>query len=181
MESYIQISKLNDFVFCPMSLYFHSFYEDYSQKIYHQKAQTEGKMKHENIDRGTYSTAKRYLQGTAVYSCKYNLMGKIDIFDQETGFLIERKNKVKKIYDGYKFQLWAQMFCLEEMGFEVKKLFVHSLSDNKRYEVEKPKGIDEFQFGQMIKQMENFDLLNFNRKANLNKCTKCIYCELCNQ
>ena len=73
------------------------------------------------------------------------------------------------------------MFCLEEMGFEVKKLFVHSLSDNKRYEVEKPKGIDEFQFGQMIKQMENFDLLNFNRKANLNKCTKCIYCELCNQ
>lgn len=39
MESYIQISKLNDFVFCPMSLYFHSFYENYNQKTYHQKAQ----------------------------------------------------------------------------------------------------------------------------------------------
>jgi hypothetical protein len=43
METYTPISKLNDFVFCPMSLYFHSFYENYSQKIYHQIFMIEGR------------------------------------------------------------------------------------------------------------------------------------------
>jgi CRISPR-associated protein Cas4 len=181
MESYIPISKLNDFIFCPMSLYFHSFYENYDQKLYHEKAQLEGKMKHENIEKGKYSTAKRYLQALPVYSQKYNLMGKIDIYDQDEKYLIERKNKIKKIYDGYRFQLWAQMFCLEEMGFEIKKLFIHSLSDNKRYEIEKPSGQNEFWLAKNIEKMNNFDLLNFNRNANPNKCAKCIYRELCNQ
>ena len=181
MESYIPISKLNDFIFCPMSLYFHSFYENYDQKLYHEKPQAEGKMKHESIDEGRYSTAKRYLQGLPVYSQKYNLMGKIDIYDQEEKKLIERKNKVKKIYDGYRCQLWAQMFCLEEMGFEVDKLYIHSLSDNKRYEIEKPKGRDEFAFAKNVERMKYFNLLTFNRNANPNKCSKCIYRELCNQ
>lgn len=181
MESYIPISKLNDFIFCPMSLYFHSFYENYNQKIYHEKEQAEGKMKHENIDEGKYSTAKRYIQALPVYSQKYNLMGKIDVYDQVEKSLIERKNKVIKIYDGYVYQLWAQMFCLEEMGYCVKKLFVHSLLDNKRYPIEMPSGRSEFVFAKNIEKMNNFDLLNFNRLANPNKCVRCIYRELCNQ
>lgn len=181
MESYIPISKLNDFIFCPMSLYFHSFYENYDQKLYHEKAQTEGKIRHENIDEGRYSTAKKFLQALPVYSQKYNLMGKIDVYDREEKFLIERKNLVKKIYDGYRYQLWAQMFCLEEMGFEVKKLYIHSLSDNKRYEVEKPSGVEEYRFTKNIESMNCFNLLNFDRSANPNKCAKCIYRELCNQ
>lgn len=181
MESYIQISKLNDFIFCPMSLYFHSFYENYDQKIYHEKPQTLGKICHENIEKRKYSTAKKYLQGLPVYSSKYNIMGKIDIYDSESKVLVERKYKVKKIYDGYKLQMWAQMICMEEMGYEVKKMFIHSLSDNKRYEIEKPCGREEFEFGKTIKNMENFDLLNFDKYANPNKCEKCIYSELCNK
>lgn len=181
MESCIQISKLNDFIFCPMSLYFHSFYEDYDQKMYHEKPQAEGKMKHENIEEGRYSTAKRYLQGLPAYSQKYNLMGKIDIYDQTEKSLIERKNKVTKIYTGYIYQLWAQMFCLEEMGYRVDKLFIHSLSDNKRYQIKKPGGREEFEFFKNIEKMRCFDLLNFNRNANPNKCARCIYSELCNR
>lgn len=181
MDSYIQISKLNDFIFCPMSLYFHSFYENYDQKLYHEKPQAEGKMKHESIDKGEYSTAKRYLQNLPIYSNKYNLMGKIDIFDQENKFLIERKNRLKKIYYGYRLQLWAQMFCMEEMGYKIEKLFIHSLSDNKRYEIEKPGGKDEFIFGRIIADMEKFNVLNFNRNASPHKCEKCIYAELCNR
>lgn len=181
METYIQISKLNDFVFCPMSLYFHSFYENYDQKTYHREAQTVGKISHENIEKGEYSTAKRYIQGLPVYSLKYNLAGKIDVYDAEKKYLIERKHKVKKIYDGYVLQLYAQMFCLEEMGYQVKKLFVHSLSDNKRYEVKNPSGRDEFEFGKIIQKMRHFDLLNFNRSFNPNKCANCVYCELCNK
>jgi CRISPR-associated protein Cas4 len=164
-----------------MSLYFHSFYENYDQKIYHEKEQAEGKMKHENIEKGKYSTAKKFLQDLPVYSQKYDLMGKIDIYDKEEKTLIERKNRVKKVYDGYKLQLWAQMFCLEEMGFKVEKLFIHSLSDNKRYSVEMPNGRDEFNFAKNIEKMKCFNLLNFNRKANPRKCARCIYRELCNQ
>ncbi|MCK9379260.1 MAG: type V CRISPR-associated protein Cas4 [Candidatus Moranbacteria bacterium] len=181
MESYIQISKLNDFIFCPMSLYFHSFYDNYDQKIYHEKPQTVGKIAHENIDNGKYSTAKKYLQALPIYSSRFNLMGKIDIYDAERKYLIERKYNVKKIYDGYVLQLYAQFFCLEEMGFPVEKMFIHSLSDNKRYEVKKPGGREEFEFERIIEKIKCFDLLNFNKDANPNKCNNCIYRELCNR
>jgi len=181
MESYIQISKLNDFIFCPMSLYFHSFYENYDQRLYHKKEQAVGKIKHRNVDESKYSTAKRFLQGMPVFSSKYNLMGKIDVFDQKNNFLIERKNKVKKIYDGYKLQLWAQMFCLKEMGFEVKRLYIHSLSDNKRYEIKMPDVEDQSYFLRIISEIENFDIFDFDKYINPNKCTKCIYAELCNK
>src|SRR3989338_4539406 len=99
MESYIQISKINDFIFCPRSIYFHVVYEQFHQKTYHQTPQLVGKIKHENIEKGEYSTAKRYLQGMEVYCEKYGLAGKIDIYDRDQRSLIERKTKVVKIYD----------------------------------------------------------------------------------
>jgi CRISPR-associated protein Cas4 len=181
MESYIQISKLNDFIFCPMSVYFHSFYENYEEKIYHSKSQTVGKIAHENIDKGKYSTAKKYLQGLPVYSDRFSLMGKIDIYDSDKQYLIERKYKVKKIYQGYLLQLYAQFFCLEEMGIRVEKMFIHSLSDNKRYSIPNPKGRDEYEFEKIVNQIKCFNPLNFNKDANPNKCNNCIYRELCNR
>lgn len=181
MESYIQISKLNDFIFCPMSLYFHSFYENYEEKIYHGKSQTVGKIAHDNIDKGKYSTARRYLQGLPIYSSRFNLMGKIDIYDSDMKFLIERKYKVNKIYRGYLLQLYAQFFCLEEMGVEVEKMFIHSLSDNKRYEIPRPRALDEYEFGKVINKIKCFDPLIFNKDSNPNKCDNCIYRELCNR
>lgn len=179
MESYIQISKINDFIFCPYSLYYHSIYENFSQKVYHGSAQTKGKIKHECIDEGRYSTAKKFLQGTDVYSEKYGLCGKIDIYDKENKFLIERKNKVIKIYDGYKYQLYAQYFCLKEMGYEVEKLFIHSLTDNKRYEIALPEGDELKKFEETIEQMRNFNIAKNNFKKNKQKCEQCIYSQLC--
>lgn len=158
MESYIQISKINDFIFCPYSLYYHSIYENFSEKTYHSSPQTKGKIKHENIDEGRYSTAKKFLQGTSVYCEKYGLCGKIDVYDQENKFLIERKNKVVKIYDGYRYQLYAQYFCLKEMGYEVEKMFIHSLSDNKRYEIGLPAGSELEKFEKTINEIKNFDI-----------------------
>ena len=98
MESYIQISKLNDFLFCPKTLYLHSIYESFGQKTYHQTPQIAGKIKHENIDQSRYSTAKKYLQGLEVASEEYGILGKIDLYDQESKTLIERKNKVSNKY-----------------------------------------------------------------------------------
>ncbi len=178
MHSLIQITKLNDFIFCPKSIYLHSIYENFSQKTYHRAPQYTGKLKHENIDKGKYSSAKRYLQALEVASSKYGLIGKIDIYDRQDKFLIERKNKVKHIYDGYKYQLYAQMFCLQEMGYIVKKLFIHSLSDNKRYEVNLPDKEEMQKFKKLIEEINNFDPAEFKPK-NKNKCEQCIYKELC--
>jgi len=179
MEPYIQISKINDFIFCPKSIYFHGIYESFSEKTYHQSPQVNGKIKHESVDYQKYSTAKKYLQGLEVYSEKYNLAGKIDIYDGEAKTLTERKNKITKIYDGYRYQLYAQYFCMVEMGYEVEKLFFYSMTDNKKYEIALPEGEELEKFEKTLDDIRNFDMLNNNFSPNLAKCEKCIYYELC--
>lgn len=179
MESYIQISKINDFIFCPKSIYFHGLYENFSEKTYHQSPQVKGRIKHESIDQGRYSTAKKYLQGLEVYSEKYNLAGKIDIYDNEDRALIERKNKIKMIYDGYKYQLYAQYFCLKEMGYEVENLYFYSMSDNKKYKVDLPDGKETKKFENTLQKMREFNMLSDDFSPNSTKCGQCIYGELC--
>jgi len=178
MEPSIQISKINDFIFCPKSIYFHGVYGSFSEKTYHQSPQVRGKIKHESIDSQGYSTAKKYLQGVEVYSEKYGLTGKIDLYDQESGVLIERKNKISKIYDGYKYQLYAQYFCLLEMGFEVKSLQLYSLSNNKKYGVDLPGKEETDKFEKIIEQIKSFDITK-SFEQNPAKCAQCIYRELC--
>lgn len=156
MEQYIQISKINDFLYCPLSLYLHTAYEDLDKREYHEVAQVAGKLAHENIESGTYSSAKRFIQGISVYCEKYNIAGKIDIYDKQEMALIERKNKIKNVYSGYKYQLYGEYFCMREMGYEVKKLFLHSLSDNKRYEIPLPDEAETAAFEKVLEQMRNF-------------------------
>lgn len=43
MDDYISISMLNDFVFCPYSIYLHNVYMDTDEGLYHAKPQTIGK------------------------------------------------------------------------------------------------------------------------------------------
>jgi len=179
MEDYIQISKLNDFIFCPYSVYLHSIYEDFSPKAYHSSYQTVGKICHEPVDKKTYTTSKYVLQGTEVCSEKYGLLGKIDTFDIRKEALVERKYKVKQIFDGYKFQLYAQMFCLEEMGYKVKFLFVHSLSDNKRYEIALPDEEEISKFEALIEEVRNYQPRTAAGYKNPKKCAQCIYKPLC--
>lgn len=180
METYIQISKLNDFIFCPKSLYFHSIYENFSEKTYHSYKQIIGQISHKSIEDILYSTRKDILQGMPVYSHSYNLMGKIDVFNKKTGELIERKYQVKKIYDGYKLQVYAQYFCLKEMGYKINKISIYSMSDNKKYKIPLP---DKIEMDKLIKTITNINnqSLNFNNiEININKCDNCIYHSLCN-
>jgi CRISPR-associated protein Cas4 len=178
MEPSIQISKINDFIFCPKSIYFHGIYGSFSEKTYHQSPQVRGKIKHEAIDEQKYTTTKKYLQGIEIYSEKYNLTGKIDLYDQENEALIERKNKIKRIYDGYKYQLYAQYFCLLEMGYKIKSLCLYSLSDNKKYDVVLPDEKDIKEFEKIIEQIKNFNIIK-KFQQNSAKCAQCIYRELC--
>ena len=179
MEPYITVTTLNDFIFCPRSIYFHKLYGKYENRIYKKEPQIKGTINHENIDKQQYSSAKRYIQGLEIYSEKYKLCGKIDIYDQKEKTLIERKTKIKKIYDGYKYQLWAQCFCLLEMGYEIKKLKFHSLEDNKNYELKIPNKEEIKEFEDIIFQIQNFDISDKNFSQNPEKCKNCIYSELC--
>jgi len=178
MDDYIQISKINDFVFCPYSVYLHSVYEDFDQKLYHRTPQTVGKIKHEPVENKTYTTSAHILQAIEVSSEKYGILGKIDTFNLKTGELVERKTKIKKIFDGYKFQLYAQMFSLQEMGYKVKSLALQSLLDNKHYVIILPNQKETEKFKKIIKRMHIYKPKIPNRK-NTKKCEQCIYRELC--
>lgn len=117
-------------------------------------------MNHECIEKGEYSTAKRYIQGKNVYSGKYNVGGKIDIYDGKTKTLIERKTRIKKIYDGHRLQMYAQMFALEEAGYPVEHLRIHSLEDNRRYTIPLPDTKEKEKFEETLKSIRSYNPAN---------------------
>ena len=135
MENLIRISWINDFVFCPVSIYYHGLFGNVNKLIYQDTPQILGTESHKTIDKGSYSDKKDILQGIEVYCSQYGLMGKIDIFDVKAGLLRERKKKIVVIYDGYIMQVYAQYHCLKEMGYSVKYLQFYSMDDNKIHPV----------------------------------------------
>lgn len=174
------ISYLNDFIFCPRSIYFHQCFGRSSKRLYHSTDQIEGISAHKTIDNFTYSTSKDILQGLDVYSETYNLFGKIDIYDAKKHLLIERKKTIKVIYDGYIFQLYGQYFCLTEMGYDVEELKLYSMEDNKSYPVSLPKNKAPIfeKFEALIETMKSF-LMEDPFEPNKNKCDHCIYNTIC--
>ena len=179
MESYIQISKINDFLFCPRSVYLHTIYDNFHKRAYQRTSQIAGTLAHESIEKGTYSSKKRYLLGMAIYSDELGLCGKIDVYDRETRALVERKRHVKNVYDGYRYQLYAQMACMREMGYVVESLFIHSLTDNKRYTIEMPHEQEWREFTELIDRIKTLDVKDAAILENSPKCPQCIYQPLC--
>jgi CRISPR-associated exonuclease Cas4 len=66
-ENPIIISNLNDFIFCPVSIYFHTLEEDEDKVLNQDSFQLNGSAAHEKSDSAAYSTKKSMLQGAAVY------------------------------------------------------------------------------------------------------------------
>ena len=97
MDDLIPISYLNDFIFCPVSIYFHQLYGTQERLTYQCRDQINGTAAHKTVDSSTYSTRKNILQGISVYSEELRLIGKIDVFYQDTGILVERKKRIKTI------------------------------------------------------------------------------------
>lgn len=174
MEPYIQISKINDFLYCPRSLYLHTIYENFSESTFHKAPQVVGKINHKNIDDQKYSSLKHILQGIPVYSEKYNIAGKIDLYDVKKECLIERKTLIKKIWDGYKYQVYGQYFCLIEMGYKVKKICLHSLTNNKRYDIPLPNKSDIKNFKDLLEKIRTYNPL-LDRTHSCPKCVNSIY------
>lgn len=156
-------------------------YGRYDESLYQQKPQIEGKAAHATIDEGRYSTRKTILQGIDIYSDKYKLCGKIDIFNTSTGLLTERKKEVKTIYDGYVFQVYAQYFALTEMGYKVKSIVIYCLTHNKSHLMYLPTENKELlqKFESLIENMNKFKINNPEFMPNKSKCERCIYSNLC--
>lgn len=180
MEQLIRISNLNDFIFCPASIYYHGLYDELNPSVYQEVDQMRGTFIHESIDKSKYSTSKDVLQGVEVYTDKYKIIGKIDIYDGQKKALIERKNKITTIYDGYIFQLYAQYFAMREQGYQINSLSLYSYSDNKSYPIKLPEDDEEMllKFEKLMVDIATFDLECF-RQINNEKCKRCIYSEIC--
>lgn len=178
MFTQIPITYIKDFDFCPRSLYFHGVYEVLGEGHYKAAPQRNGTLRHSASDEGRYSSRKRFLQGMEISSEKYGLVGKIDIYDCEARMLVERKAKIKYIFPGYRWQVMAQMVCLEEMGFPVDGAVLHSLEDNKRYRQEF--SVDDWkEFLGVLSAMRSFDIAKTKPIAETQKCDRCIYRTLC--
>ncbi|MFA6679735.1 MAG: type V CRISPR-associated protein Cas4 [Candidatus Methanomethylophilaceae archaeon] len=180
MDNLIQISFINDFQFCPVSIYFHNLLDDSDRILFQSVYQINGTHVHKSIDEHQYSSKTEILQGISIYCEKYGIIGKIDIFDVKKGILTERKKKVSQLYIGQIFQVYAQCFSLEEMGYEVKKIRVHSIDDNKTFDVEHPKNSQVLfeRFEKTIESMHDFDP-SFFVQNNPKKCERCIYEPMC--
>ena len=182
MDDIIIISNLNDFIFCPVSIYFHGLYGYSDILTYQSKSQLNGTKAHETVDHGNYSTRKEILTGIDVYSEKYRIIGKIDVYDSRKRMLIERKKHVNKIYDGYVFQLYGQYYSMVEMGYTVDFLKIHSIDDNKNYNIALPENDLEMKqkFENLICTMRTFDMNGFVQD-NAQKCSNCIYEDACDR
>lgn len=182
MDDLIIISHLNDFIFCPASIYFHKLYGSEDNLMFQSNDQLNGTKAHQSIDHNTYSTRKEIITNLDVYCEYYGLIGKIDIYDSGKKKLTERKKHISKIYDGYIFQIYAQYFAMTEMGYAVEKLEFQSMDDNKKYPVLLPE--DDLamkqKFEAVIRDLRTFDMTLFYQ-SNIEKCSRCIYEAACDR
>ena len=176
---YIHISTLNDFIFCPYSIYLHNVYMESDEMIFHAEPQTRGRISHEAIDRKTYSNRTNDILSLPVYSETYGLMGKIDLYKRKEHLLIERKYQLKHIFQGQIYQLWAQMFCMQEMGYTVERLAFYEMSSNKMTPVTLPTEVEKKSFALFLQKFRTFNPASTPFPINPNKCRHCIYCNLC--
>lgn len=179
MEDPLQFTTLNDFVFCPASIYYHGLYDGIENLLYTGHAQLRGKSAHKNIEENTW-TQSDVICAQKVYSDRYGLIGKIDKYYPKTKHLVESKRQIKQIYDGYIFQLYAQYFAMTESGFEVSSLFLYSIVDHKKYPILLPEQNPDMlsKFEDLIDEIRAFDLSDF-RPSNVEKCRNCIYSPAC--
>lgn len=179
-DDYILISTLNDFVFCPYSIYLHNVYMDTDTDMYHAFPQVKGRAVHASVDAKQTSGKSSIIESLNVVSHKYGLMGKIDVLDCSTGRLTERKNNLKHIFQGQIYQLWAQYLCLEEMGYTVKSLFFYEVSTKRHIGIQFPDTCGLTLFENLLQEYREFDPREFGFQ-NQNKCLHCIYCGLCDK
>lgn len=175
----IPFSLLNDFIFCPFSIYFHNIYKSYNKLIFQDIKQVKGSNVHQNIDKKLYKK-KSWIENLPLFSEKFLVYGFADLYNFEKGILLERKLIIKnnKLFFGQRMQLIAQAACLNERNLLLNEIKVFSKEDNKIYLINLPTDKDYYELNKLIDRIINF---NFNSEENINprKCLNCIYKNWC--
>lgn len=181
MENLIQITYLNDFVFCPYSIYLHQIFEDGEMESFQASPQSEGRLAHTDIDLKEYQTKDSdCIKGIYVYSSSLKLYGKIDSYYLERRALVERKREIKIIYQGYLYQLWAQYFAMREMGYCVEEIAFETVVGKRYLPQALPTDADFARLKKEVISMALFRPEEFENQ-NPNKCVHCIYSALCDK
>lgn len=181
MNDYIAISNLNDFIFCPYSIYLHSVYMEADEEVYKAIPQCSGTIAHKGIDSKDGSTRKGDLMAMPVYSDSLGVAGRIDIYKADQRLLIERKNHLAKVFRGQVYQLWAQYFCLTEMGYPVERLALYEISTRKMVPITLPDLQERQELETFIRRFRTYRPADDPIAVNPNKCAHCIYCNLCDK
>ena len=179
MENLLRLSTINDFLFCPASIYYHGMYEGLEKLLYQDTPQINGSYAHKNIDKGT-PYDKNIISGLPVYSSTYNLTGKIDRYFIDKKKLIESKKLIKYVHEGYILQLYGQYFAMTDMGYTIEELALYSIDDNRTYPIKLPledkATFDRFE--EVLSKIKTFSIEDFS-PDNVEKCHNCIYSHLC--
>lgn len=180
MDDYISISTLNDFIFCPYSIYLHNVYMEADEGLYHASPQIHGKLAHASVDNKTYSTRQTDLVSLPVFSERLGFTGRIDIYKRDKYMLIERKYRLSQIFRGQLYQLWAQYYCLQEMGYKVDSIAFYEISSRKLIPIQLPGISERLELEAFIDRFRRF-VPSEQIKVNPNKCIHCIYSCLCDK
>lgn len=148
------------------------------EEMYHATPQTQGRLAHQPVDNKQTSTRSTDLVSLPVSSSRLGLMGKIDIYKGADHHLIERKYRLKKIYRGHLYQLWAEYFCMVEMGYAVDRVSFYEISTNKMMPQSLPGSAEWDELCSVIAQFRSYDPSQ-PITTNITKCTHCIYSPLC--
>lgn len=62
MDALILLTQLNDFIYCPISIYFHNLYKNMDVTLYQGEAQRLGTYAHSSVDNKNYSSKSSVLQ-----------------------------------------------------------------------------------------------------------------------
>ena len=175
MDGLIPISNLNDFLFCPYSIYLHGIYQGAEEQAVKATVQNEGTRAHKEKEK-TAEGAK--LVSLPVLSEKLGVFGIIDKYDPASGILTEYKNHLDRVFEGQIIQLQCQALCLSEMGYHVTELRLFDIFKGTAVDIGFPNGKDRRRITELIEEYRGWSP---EREIQVNpaKCRKCIYCALC--
>lgn len=98
MNVNIALSTLNDFIFCPYSIYLHNVYMETDEDIFKTIVQMSGTNAHKATDSKKGSSRSCDILSLPVCSNSLGLYGVIDLYRGNTATLIERKLRLNHIF-----------------------------------------------------------------------------------
>jgi len=147
--------------------------------VYYAIPQIIGKNAHKTVDEKK-ATQAYLIESLPIISHEMGLTGKIDVYNKNNATLIERKYNLKQIFQGQIYQLWAQFFCMTEMGYTINHLRFYEISTHKTTEIPIPTTADKAKFTLFLSNFRNYNPRK-TFEPNPNKCLRCIYCNLCDK